>query len=91
MALTYTQSTLEKLEAIFKTLGYSVRIEKGNFKTAACLLQSSKVIVVNKYSSLESRINALAGLLKQSNLEEKLLDDKQKAFVNHLKQTRLQL
>ncbi|RYD76034.1 MAG: hypothetical protein EOP53_15465 [Sphingobacteriales bacterium] len=57
--LPLTTHTLEKLELMLKSGGYRVRYEKGNFKTGACLLQNSKIIVVNRFSNLESRIMAL--------------------------------
>lgn len=91
MPLSYTQYTLDKLELLLKALDYKVRYEKGNFKTAACLLENSKVVVVNKFSSLESKINSLAELLQQISISENLLDEKQKQFLYHLKQTSLQL
>ncbi|KAA8486307.1 hypothetical protein BDE36_3920 [Arcticibacter tournemirensis] len=91
MPLSYTQYTLDKLELLLKALDYKVRYEKGNFKTAACLLENSKVVVVNKFSSLESKINSLAELLQQIPISENLLDEKQKQFLYHLKQTSLQL
>ncbi|PWG79724.1 hypothetical protein [Pararcticibacter amylolyticus] len=91
MALSYTPYTLDKLEHILNALDYRVRYEKGNFKTAACLLESSKMVVVNKFSSLESKINSLAELLQQVPINESLLDEKQKQFLYHLKQTSLQL
>jgi len=68
-----------------------VRYEKGNFKTGACLLQNSKVIVVNKFSNLESRILAIVELARELEMDYKLLDDKQVAFLQQLKQTNLQL
>lgn len=89
--LNYTQHTLEKLENLLKALDYKVRYEKGNFKTGACVLESSKVIVVNRFSNLESRINALAELLKSMKADQSLLDDKQKQFLYTLKQTALEL
>lgn len=89
--LAFTQHSLEKLESLCKTLGYRVRYEKGNFKTGACMLQNSKVIVVNKFSNLESKIISLSDLLKQINTDEALLDDKQKQFLYALKQTELEL
>ena len=86
-----TNHTLEKLELLLKTAGYKVRYEKGNFKTGACLLQNSKIIVVNKFSNLESRILALTELLHELEIDYKLLDEKQVAFLQQLKQTNLQL
>ncbi len=91
MSLTFSQHTLEKIEGLLKTLGYRLRYEKGNFKTAACMLQSSKVVVVNKFSNLESKIISLADLLKQLNIDEALLEEKQKLFLYTLKQTELEL
>ena len=89
--LSLTNHTLEKLELLLKTAGYKVRYEKGNFKTGACLLQNSKVIVVNKFSNLESRILAIAELARELEFDFTLLDDKQAALVHQLKQTNLQL
>jgi hypothetical protein len=89
--LTLTTHTLEKLELLLKSGGYRVRYEKGNFKTGACLLQNSKMIVVNKFSNLESRIQSLVELLRELEIDHKQLDDKQIAFLHQLKQTNLQL
>lgn len=89
--LTATNHTLEKLELLLKTGGYRVRYEKGNFKTGACLLQNSRIIVVNKFANLESRVAAVAELARTLEIDHNLLDDKQSAFLHQLKQTSLQL
>jgi len=89
--LTMTTHTLEKLEILLRSAGYKVRYEKGNFKTGACMLLSSRVIVVNKFSNLESKIHAIAELIRELELDFNLLDDKQITFVQQIKQTRLQL
>jgi len=89
--LTLTTHTLEKLELLLKSAGYRVRYEKGNFKTGACMLLSSKVIVVNKFSNLESKIHAMTELIRELDIDLNLLDDKQTALLQQIKQTRLQL
>ncbi len=89
--LTLTTHTLEKLEILLRTAGYRVRYEKGNFKTGACLLLNNRIIVVNKFSNLESKINAIVELVRDLELEYNLLDDKQIAFLQQIKQTKLQL
>ena len=91
MQVSFTQHTLDKLEDLFKALEYKVRYEKGNFKTGACLLDKSRVIVINKFSNLENRILALLELLQHIPADETLLDDKQKAWFYQLKQTQLEL
>jgi len=55
------------------------------------MLLSSKVIVVNKFSNLESKIHAIVELVRELDLDYDLLDDKQITFVQQIKQTRLQL
>lgn len=90
MTLTLTQHTLEKLESLAKALGYKVRYEKGNFKTGACILEMNRVLIVNKFSSLESKIGSLANLLQNTEAEEGLLDDKQKSFFYQLKQMNIE-
>lgn len=89
--LAITNHSLEKLEILLKTAGYKVRYEKGNFKTGACLLQNSKIVVVNKFSNLESRIQALIELVRIVEVDQKLFDDKQLTFYQQVKQTELQL
>ncbi len=76
---------------LLRSAGYRVRYEKGNFKTGACMLLSSKIVVVNKFSNLESKIQAIAELIRELEFDLKLLDEKQVAFVQQIKQTRLQL
>lgn len=90
MTLSYTQHTLDKLEALIKTLGFKLRYEKGNFKTGSCLLEKDRIVIVNRFSNLESKINSLADLIQRSETDENLLDEKQKAFLYILKQTKIE-
>lgn len=55
------------------------------------MLLSSKVVVVNKFSNLESKINAIAELIRELEFDLSLLDEKQVAYLQQIKQTRLQL
>ena len=89
--LTYTAHTLEKLENLLKAAGYRVRYEKGNFKTGACMLLSSRIVVINKFSNLESKIQSMVELLAELEIDHKLIDEKQTAFLHQIKQTKLQL
>ena len=89
--LSVTNHTLEKLEILLKTAGYRVRYEKGNFKTGACLLQNSRVVVVNKFSGLESKILSISELARDLDIDFNLLDERQTAFLRELKQIKLAL
>lgn len=55
----YNQAYQKKLEDLLENNGYDVRYEKGNFKSGFCILEAKKVVVINKFSTLESRIQAL--------------------------------
>ena len=90
MALSYTKYNLDKLEQILKFLQHKVRYDKGNFKTGACFLENSKIIVINKFSSTESRITAIVDLLKTVGMQNHLLTDKQNQMLELFKQTQLQ-
>ncbi|WP_295650140.1 hypothetical protein [uncultured Mucilaginibacter sp.] len=89
--ITLTNHTLEKLEQLLRSGGYRVRYEKGNFKTGACVLQNSKVVVINKFSNLESKIQSIIDLFTELELDYQLLDEKQVALLHQVKQTKLQL
>ena len=91
MNLSITTHTLDKLESLLKALDYRVRYEKGNFKTGACMLENSRVVVVNKFANLESKIQGLSDLIAALEIQNHSLDDKQKQLLNQLKQTSLKL
>ncbi len=62
------QSTLDKLEAVLEESGYIVRYERGTFQSGYCILEQKKVVVLNKFLILESRINTLLELIPQVNI-----------------------
>ncbi len=81
----FTQHNLGKLEDLFADFGYRVRYEKGSFRTGACVLQHTKVIMVNKFSNLEVRIQSLIQLLREMEVDATVLDDKKKEFYRTIK------
>jgi|GEM_PF-323225 len=87
--LPNTQHSLDKLESLLKDLGYRIRYEKGNFKTGACMLQNSKVVVVNRFSNLEVKIGSLVNILQDMQTDSSALSEKQKQFLRSIKQTKL--
>ena len=63
--MKYTQTTLDKLEAIPKESGYVLRYERGTFQSGYCILEDKKVVVLNKFLPVEGRINTLLDLIPQ--------------------------
>jgi hypothetical protein len=76
-----TQTTLNKLEDILGESDFVVRYERGNFQSGWCLLESKRIVVLNKFLNLEARINTLLELIPQLEIEfDKLTHDSQKLY-----------
>ena len=82
--LKNTPQFLSKLEDIFAETEYTLRYEKGSFKAGYCLLKDTKVVVVNKYFNIESRIQCLADLLKSMEIDENKLSDRSKKTLQEI-------
>jgi hypothetical protein len=82
----FTQSYLDKLEELFGQADYTIRYEKGNFKSGFCILENTRIIVVNKFSTVENKVGFLIEALRQLPFDETLLDDKSKKLLQELQQ-----
>ncbi|HVT83670.1 MAG TPA: hypothetical protein VHD35_00635 [Chitinophagaceae bacterium] len=76
--MKYTQSTLDKLNALVEETGYILRYERGTFQSGYCILENKKVVVLNKYLQLEGRINTLIDLIPQLEVNTELLSEESK-------------
>ena len=70
---------------------YILRYEKGNFKSGYCLLQDTQVAIVNKYYSLEGKINCLIDIIKSIDVDITHLTEKNQKIFTELSQTQLKL
>ncbi len=90
MAIKYTKHFLDKLENLFAETDYMLRYEKGNFKSGYCVLNESKVVIVNKYFPLEGKINALVDILIELNFNPQDFSSKSNQdFLTEIRQTHL--
>ncbi len=79
--MKYTQHNLDKIERIAEESGYVIRYERGTFQSGYCILQSKKVIVINKFFQTEGRINTLIDLLPQLEISyDALTHESQKMY-----------
>ncbi|MEN9952584.1 MAG: hypothetical protein RLZZ520_852 [Bacteroidota bacterium] len=69
MKLKFTPAFLEKLEKIISEAGYILRYERGTFQSGYCILESKKVVVLNKFLQTEGRINTLIDLIPVLKIE----------------------
>jgi len=71
--MKYTQHTLDKIEKILDEMEYVVRYERGNFQSGYCILESRKVVVLNKFLQMEGRINTLIDIISNMTVDSSLL------------------
>ena len=63
--INYTKNNLKKLESILEELDFKIRYEKGNFNSGFCVVENSKVIVINKFYDTQGRILTIIDILSQ--------------------------
>ncbi len=86
MKVKYNTKFLQNLENIFAQSSYALRYEKGNFKSGYCILNQKRVVVVNKYYTLEGKINCLLEILKQVDWDFSELPEKEAQLFQQIKQ-----
>ena len=82
--MKYTQSTLDKLEAIPEQAGYVLRYERGTFQSGYCILEEKKVVVLNKFLQTEGRINTLIDLIPQLEINTDALTGESQKLYNEI-------
>lgn len=76
MSIKLTKQFQKKLELLLESQDYKIRFEKGNFKSGYCIIKNKKVAIINKYFTIEGKINALIEIINSINIsEEKCLYD----------------
>lgn len=89
--IKYSKHFLNKLEDLFSESDYVLRYEKGNFQSGYCVLKDTKVAIVNKFYTLDGKINCLLEILKEVELDTTHLNDKNKGLLKELSQTTLKI
>ena len=89
MQIKYTPHFLSKLEDLFSESTYILRYEKGNFQSGYCLLNDSKIAIINKYFPLEGKINSLIDIIRTINLNPEELCENNRKFFSAIRQNEL--
>ena len=82
--IKYTPQFLLKLEDMIAESDYTLRYEKGNFKSGYCLLKEQKIMIVNKFFTTEGKINALLDILKGVQLDPTRFTEKSQKLYDEL-------
>ena len=78
------EETLQDLKSLASQLGATVRFEKGNFKGGYCILHDSKVIIVNKMTSLQRKVMILSAALKELGVDKIYLAPKIREIIDEM-------
>lgn len=84
MAIKYNKSNLKKIEEIFHSNEFTIRYEKGQFKSGYCILRDKKIIIINRFFKEKGRIESLLDIIQQTELDESRLSDKSKVFFQSI-------
>lgn len=82
--MKYNATTLQKHEKVLEDAGYIIRYEKGNFQSGYCVLEQRKVVVLNKFLNVESRINTLTELIPALKIDSETLSAESQKLVAEL-------
>jgi hypothetical protein len=72
------------MEEMVAESDYTLRYEKGNFKSGYCVLKDQKIMIVNKFFTTEGKINALLDILKNTTLDPAKFSEKSQKLHEEL-------
>lgn len=82
--IKHTKPTLQKLEQVFQELDYTVRYEKGTFNSGYCIVENTRVVVINRFFDTDNRVGVLLDILSEILLDENILSEKSRNFIKNL-------
>ena len=84
MEIKLTKQFQNKLESILISQDYKVRFEKGNFKSGYCIINKNKIEIINKYFTIEGKINSLIEIINKINIQEKKCTNEQIKLIKKI-------
>ncbi len=78
------EEIIQDLKNLASQMGAEVRFEKGDFKGGYCILNDSKVIVVNKMANLQRKVMILSMALKELGIDKIYLTPKLREIIDEM-------
>ena len=86
MRNSFSKGTLKKLETLLMLLGYTVRYEKGQFKSGYCIVKNRNIVVLNRFFETKQRVITLNNVLTTIPIEDlSMLDEKSRQYLTNLR------
>jgi hypothetical protein len=79
---------LDELKKLAAEMGARVRFERGDFKGGYCILNESRVIVINKLSTTQRKVMILSAALKELGIDEVYLPPRLREFIDEMDENR---
>ncbi|MFK7951564.1 MAG: hypothetical protein AB8B73_01860 [Ekhidna sp.] len=79
------------MEDLLSETEYILRYEKGNFQSGYCILNESKVAIVNKFFALEGKVNSLIEIIRAIKIDSSKLSENNRKLYAEINQNQLQL
>ena len=79
---------LDELKKLAAEMGARVRFERGDFQGGYCILNESRVIVINKLSTTQRKIMILSAALKELGIDEVYLPPRLREFIDEMDENR---
>jgi len=90
MQVKYTKHFLNRLEDLMSETDYVLRYEKGTFQSGYCILRDTKVAIINKYYSIDGKINSLVEIIRSIEFDKSRLSEKNESLFIEITQTQLE-
>ncbi len=80
------ENILQDLKSVALGMSVTVRFERGDFKGGYCILEESRVVVINKLSTAQRKVSILAGALQELGLQAETLSGKTRMIFETLEE-----
>jgi len=90
VALKYTKANLKKIEQIFTSNDFTIRYERGQFKSGYCILRDKKIIVINRFFKEKGRIESLLDIIQLTELDETKINEEGQKILKLIEKSYLE-
>lgn len=70
-----TPKIQQQLHELLRSQEFVIRYEKGNFKGGYCVVMDQRMIIINKFYPLETKINTLVEIINSIELNEEAVPE----------------
>lgn len=73
----------DELSVIVKKIGYSIRHDRGQFQSGYCIVNEKKLILFNRYTPLETKINVLVKCILTNEIDGVFIKPAIREFIEN--------